>query len=261
MTPAGALADAYSSVGRAWAGGPARIYRRLADLLVAASPVPMDGASVLDLGAGTGVGSAAAAACGGRVVAVDFAFGMLQLDRPQRPPAVVGDMRALPFAAASFDVALAPFSLNHLVDPSVGVAEAARVLRPGGVLLATTYTADDAHPAKAAVDQALAEAGWRPPGWYADVKATMAALGSVALARAAIERGGMDPQFVDRREVAFPELDVLDIVGWRLGMAHIAPFVATLPAGRREALVARSRALLGEPVAPLVRSILLIGAA
>lgn len=260
MTPAARLADAYSSVGRAWAGGPARIYRRLAELLVASSPLPMQGAFVLDLGAGTGAGSTAAADAGASVVAVDIAFGMLQHDRHLRPPAVVGDLRRLPFAGASFDVALAPFSLNHLGDPSVGVAEAARVLRPGGVLLATTYAADDAHPAKVAVDRALAEAGWRPPEWYGTVKAAMASWGSVERAREIVECGGMRTLFVERREVAFPELEILDIIGWRLGMAHTSPFVAGLPPDTYGALVRRSRELLDEPMPPLVRSVLLIGA-
>ena len=123
------------------------------------SPVSFGGALVLDLGAGTGVGSGAAASAGARVIAVDLALGMLVADRERRPPAIVGDAVALPFASGSFDVVLAPFCLNHLAEPSVGVAEAARC-SPGGVLLASTYAADDDHVVKAAVDQALSEAGW-----------------------------------------------------------------------------------------------------
>ena len=125
MTTQASLAAAYSLSADAWTRGPTRLYGRLAELLVAASPVPFDGALVLDLGAGTGVGSRAAAAAGARVIAVDLALGMLVADRERRPPAIVGDAMALPFASGGFEVVLAPFCLNHLSEPSAGVAEAA----------------------------------------------------------------------------------------------------------------------------------------
>jgi SAM-dependent methyltransferase len=41
----------------------------------------------------------------------------------------------MPFAEASFDAVLGFWSLNHAVDPPAVIAEAARVLRPGGLLL------------------------------------------------------------------------------------------------------------------------------
>jgi len=259
VTAAG-LAEAYSSAARGWTAGPARIYGRLAEILVAASPVPLLDAAGLDLGSGTGAGSRAAAAAGARVVAVDVALGMLHVDRGRRPPAVVADLLALPFIDGAFDVVLAAFSLNHLAEPAAGVTEAARVLRRGGVLLASTYAIDDDHPARAAVDRALGEAGWRPPGWYVDAKAAMAAWGTVELAAAAIERGGMTPLFVEHREIAFPELGAPDLVDWRLGMAHTAPFVTSLDDRRRRALVRRARALIGELPTPLVRRVLLAAA-
>jgi SAM-dependent methyltransferase len=260
VTADASLAASYSLVAEAWTQGPTRIYGRLADLLVAASPVPLTGAFVLDLGAGTGAGSRAATAAGAQVIAIDLALGMLQADREHRPPATVGDATSLPFTADVFDVVLAPFSLNHLPDPSAGVAEAARVTRTEGVLLASTYAADDAHPAKAAVDQALREVGWEPPHWYIEVKAAMAAWGTVDLAAAAIARGGMTPLFVDRHDVAFPDLTPLDLIAWRTGMAHTAPFVTRLDPSQRHALVARALELLGDHPPPLVRRVLLLAA-
>lgn len=260
MTTQTSLAAAYSLSADAWSRGPTRLYGRLAELLVAASPVPFRSALVLDLGAGTGVGSRAATAAGARVIAVDLALGMLLADRERRPPAVVGDAVALPFLPASFDVVLAPFCLNHLNEPSAGVAEAARVLRQDGVLLASTYAADDDHMVKAAVDQALSEAGWSAPAWYGDVKAAMASWGTVDAAAAAIERGGMAPVLVERREVTFSELTPLDLVAWRLGMAHTAPFVAGLDQPRRDDLAQRALALLGPDPPPLVRRVIFLAA-
>ena len=52
------------------------------------------------------------------------------------PPFFVrGIGERMPFTDASFDAALGFWSLNHAVDPSAVIAETARVLRPGGLLL------------------------------------------------------------------------------------------------------------------------------
>src|SRR6202011_5336426 len=111
----------------AWAVGPARVFGRLAELLVDCSPVPLGGRFVLDLGSGTGDGSRAALSAGALVIAADLALGMLLRGRDNRPPATVGDALALPFKGRAFDVVLAPFSLNHLTDPAGGIRESGRV--------------------------------------------------------------------------------------------------------------------------------------
>lgn len=48
------------------------------------------------------------------------------------------DAMSLPFEDAAYDIVLASHMLYHLPDPAVGVAEMARVLKPGGVALAAT---------------------------------------------------------------------------------------------------------------------------
>lgn len=53
-------------------------------------------------------------------------------------PAVVGDMRTLPFAANVFDVVTHLWCLYHLDDPIEAITEATRVLRPGGRYYACT---------------------------------------------------------------------------------------------------------------------------
>jgi SAM-dependent methyltransferase len=100
------------------------------------------GAVVLDAGSGPGAyvpGVLARVGAGGRVVALD-----LSLERARAVPysprvtRVQGDVTALPFRDGSFDVAMAMHMLYHLADVGLAAAELRRVLRPGGVLLAST---------------------------------------------------------------------------------------------------------------------------
>lgn len=255
------VAAAYSATGGAWQLGPGRIYDRLAEVLLTRCPVPLRGCRVLDVGAGTGAASRAALAAGAAaVVAMDAAFGMLLHDAKARPPAVAGDALALPFAEASFDAAVAAFSLNHLTDPAGGLLEMARVTRSGGALVAGSYAADDTHPVKAAVDATLSARGWEPEPWYAAVRNdAVPLLATVEGCAAAATAAGLDATCEPIR-VPFPELDAADLVAWRLGMAQHAPFVARLSSNERAAVAAEAVALLGDEGPPLVRSILVLTA-
>lgn len=261
MALTGAVAAAYSAAGEAWQRGPDRIYDRLARVLVAASPVSLGRARVLDVGAGTGAASRAALAAGAAaVVALDAAFGMLAHGAGERPPAAVGDLIALPFADAAFDAAVAAFSLNHLADPATGLREMARVTRRGGPLLAASYAADDTHPVKPAVEAALATRGWGPEPWYLEMRANAtAALATVGHARAAAAGAGLDAS-AEVVRVPFPDLGPHDLVAWRLGLAQHAPFVARLPPGERDAVVAEALRRLGDHPPPLVRSVVVMRA-
>ena len=222
-----------------------------------ARPLPFTDRTVLDLGSGTGDGSRAALAAGGRVIATDLAPEMLRVDQRQRPPATAGDALALPFRDHAFDVVLAPFSLNHLDDPALGVLEAARV---GTRLLASTYADDDDHPVKDAVEHALIEHGWERPAWYVQIKASMKAWGTVAATADVIERGGLHPTRVERIEVAFDDLGPADMVAWRLGLAQCAPFVAALDADTRRWVTARAIELLGPNPPLVVRRVIFVAA-
>jgi SAM-dependent methyltransferase len=72
------------------------------------------------------------------VVAVDISPRMVELALARGLDARVGDVCALPFPAASFDCAVANWMLYHAPDIDLALGELARVLRPGGRLVATT---------------------------------------------------------------------------------------------------------------------------
>jgi SAM-dependent methyltransferase len=255
------VADAYSVTAASWRDGPARIYRRLADALVEGIPLPIAGADVVDIGAGTGVaGDAALAAGAGSAVAVDAAIGMLVIDAGRRSPAVAADATKLPFPDGTFDVALAAFCLNHLAEPSAGLREAARVVRSGGAVVASAYASDDDHPVKALAERALRDHGWAPAAWHDDVKRGRAPLLSTDDGcRAALGSAGLDGEVRNVR-VAYPDLDTEDLVAWRLGMAQHAPFVAALDEATRRTIVDRLVAELGPRCPTLERSMMVVTA-
>ncbi|MET8945262.1 class I SAM-dependent methyltransferase [Streptomyces sp. NPDC004542] len=96
---------------------------------------PLDGSRVVDVGAGTGIGTALLRARGADVIAVEPGDGMAAQFRRTLPdvPLVRGDGNALPLADACADL-LTYAQSWHWTDPARAVPEALRVLRPGGAL-------------------------------------------------------------------------------------------------------------------------------
>jgi SAM-dependent methyltransferase len=107
------------------------------------------GEQVLDLGTGTGEAAIKAASlvgASGRVVGVDISPKMLTQAR-QRVEGLglgnvefqVGRAEAIPSADGAFDAVLASLSLMYVIDRHAAARECARVLRPGGRLVAAIW--------------------------------------------------------------------------------------------------------------------------
>ena len=93
------------------------------------------------LDAGCGMGELAERVqreLGVEVVAVDISPRMVELTRARGIDASEADVQALPFEDASFDCVAANWVLYHVPDLDRGVRELARVLKPGGRLVAAT---------------------------------------------------------------------------------------------------------------------------
>ena len=91
----------------------------------------------LDAACGTGRHTRRLVELGFQVLGVDLTPEMLEQAAADIPRASfrVGDLRAMPAADQQFDVVVCGLALSHLADLRAGVAELARVLRPGGRLV------------------------------------------------------------------------------------------------------------------------------
>jgi ubiquinone/menaquinone biosynthesis C-methylase UbiE len=76
------------------------------------------------------------------VIGIDQSERMVEIQRQKGIDARVGDAQELPFEDGKFDVAIAAWMLYHVRDLDRTLSELARVLRPGGLLVAVTNATD-----------------------------------------------------------------------------------------------------------------------
>lgn len=219
----------YDAAAAGWASGAERIYAPLARALVEASPEPVVGRLVADVGAGTGAASRALLADGARVVALDLSEPMLRHGRRHRPPAVVGDVLRLPFGTGTMDGAVAAFVVNHVDPPQAAFAALRRVLRPDGFVLASVFSSRHRLPVKDAADAVCRDFGWEPPTWYAELHERIApVVGTPEGMAEAAEASGLDVLDAVEGPVEVGTLDAQELAKFRLGQAQLAEFVTGL---------------------------------
>lgn len=134
-TVAGSM-ERYYSPGRTW------------ETLTHAFTRLLDPGDVIDVGSGDGVIAELLAARARSIVCLDISERVVAAARSRlaglgNVRTKIGDMHALPLADACADLVLLLNTLTYSEKPGKAVAEAARVLRPGGRLLATTLNRHD----------------------------------------------------------------------------------------------------------------------
>ncbi len=235
----------YEGMAATWAADATLAYGPLARHLVARlTDEQVSGALALDAGAGSGAAGDVLRERGARVVAVDRALDMAA-HAGREGPAVSGDVTALPFRAAAFDLVVAAFVVNHLADPVAGLSELRRVTRPGGAVLVSVFS-DQRAAAKNTVDQVAEAHGFVRPGWYDDLQRHAHAVGTTEALARAFTAAGLTDAVVTEEAVDVGPFSPEDVVRYRLGMPHLHAFAASLTGPQRAAFVAEAVAAVRE---------------
>lgn len=166
-------------VARLESRGKDQVFTRLFERYASRLDLPA-GSETLEIGSGTGViarSLARRADMAGHVVGLDQSPAFVATARDlanaegfaDKIEFEVGDAHALRFETARFDAVIAHTLISHVTDPAAVLAEASRVLKPGGTLVlfdgdyaSLTYGYADAEAGRA-MDWALANATFNNP--------------------------------------------------------------------------------------------------
>ena len=103
------------------------------------------GVRLLDVACGPGDATATAATRGAEPTGLDFSSAMIEQASRRHPGLAfrTGDAEAMPFPDATFDAVVSNFGMLHFAYPDQAIAEAFRVLAPGGRFAFTVWTPPD----------------------------------------------------------------------------------------------------------------------
>ena len=216
---------------------------------------------MLDAGAGTGAATAALRRCAAQVLAMDLSPGMLAWHAADRPPSAAADIRALPLPADAVDDSVAAFVLNHLSHPVAGLAELARVTRPGGAILAAVFANDSRSEARDRIDAAALAAGWQAPAWYGEMKSTaMPVLGTAGAMAAAARAAWLASVHAEERHVDVGITEPAQLVRYRLGHPAFAAWLDAIGPERAATLAAEAENAVGTAMDPYQPSVVFLRA-
>jgi malonyl-CoA O-methyltransferase len=152
----------------------------------------LDPRRVLDAGCGTGEGTIALRRRYRRaqVLGLDLAPGMLRVARArgwpwQRPPVVCADVHSLPLPDASLDLVVSNLMLQWCDDLPRAFAQLRRALRPGGLLLFSTFGSETLLELRASWAEADESAHVSP---FVDMPSLGHALGSAGFSEPVLDR-------------------------------------------------------------------------
>jgi ubiquinone/menaquinone biosynthesis C-methylase UbiE len=254
------MSDDYDRSAELWRSGLDHVYRRFARAFLRSIRVALQSLRVVDAGAGSGALSGELRAMGADPIAVDVSPSMLGKARMSLDGLLVvtADAVHLPLASRSADAWLSAFLINHVPEPSLLLAEAARVVRPGGLVTAMTFAGGVDHPAKTTVDEVARRRGWRAPDWFEDQSRWAALTDTPGGLADQAARAGLPVPGILVTEVEAGPLTPRELVGWRLGHAYLAGFFMALDEESRDELLDEAEGAVGPDPQSLRRELLIL---
>ncbi|MCW2942074.1 MAG: Methyltransferase type 11 [Actinomycetia bacterium] len=163
------------------------------------SYLDLNGALVIDVGAGSGFFTREMTAAGAVCAGVDYDAGELTAHGPPPAGSVLGSALALPFRTGCADLCFSSNVLEHVRDPWQMAAEMVRVTRPGGIVY-------------------LSFTNWLSP-WGGHETSPWHLLGGDRAARRFADRNGGPPKNLFRESLH--AVSVADALTWARGCADV----------------------------------------